>query len=89
MTTGSLLKAEIIEEYSYYFWPALSDNQPWKRILGLFESGRFTQVLLYQLFAYYFKSSWHYTDDQWVNLYYIPKGLSRILAMICMCIISA
>ena len=30
-----------------YFWPALSDNWSWKPIFGLFESGRFTQVLLY------------------------------------------
>ena len=30
-----------------YFWPALSDNWYWKTIFGLFESGRFTQVLLY------------------------------------------
>ena len=30
-----------------YFRPALSDNWSWKTIFGLFESGRFTQVLLY------------------------------------------
>ena len=30
-----------------YFWPALSDNWSWKPIFGLFESGRFTQDLLY------------------------------------------
>ena len=30
-----------------YFLPALSDNWSWKPIFGLFESGRFTQVLLY------------------------------------------
>ena len=30
-----------------YFWPALSDNGSWKPIFWLFESGRFTQVLLY------------------------------------------
>ena len=30
-----------------YFWPALSANWSWKPIFGLFESGRFTQVLLY------------------------------------------
>ena len=28
-----------------YFWPALSDNWPWKPIFGLFDSNRFTQVL--------------------------------------------
>ena len=52
MTTGSLMKIESIAECSpwsilQYCWPALSDNRPWKPILGLFESGRFTQVLLY------------------------------------------
>ena len=30
-----------------YFWPALRDNWSWKTIFGLFESGRYTQVLLY------------------------------------------
>ena len=30
-----------------YFWPALSDNWSWKPIFGLFESGCFTQILLY------------------------------------------
>ena len=30
-----------------YFWPALRDNWSWKPIFGLFESGRFTLVLLY------------------------------------------
>ena len=52
MTTGSLMKVESIAECStwsilQYFWPALSDNWSWKPVLGLFESGRFTQVLLY------------------------------------------
>ena len=32
-----------------YFSPALCDNWSWKPICGLFESGRFTQVLLYNL----------------------------------------
>ena len=31
-----------------YFWPPLSDNWSWKLIFGLFESGRFTQILLEQ-----------------------------------------
>ena len=30
-----------------HFLPALSDNWSWKPSFGLFESGRFTQVLLY------------------------------------------
>ena len=46
------MKVESIVECSpwsilQYFWPALSDNWSWKPIFGLFESGRFTQVLLY------------------------------------------
>ena len=32
-----------------YFWPALSNKWFWKPIFGLFESGRFTQVLLYSI----------------------------------------
>ena len=31
-----------------YFWPALNDNWSWKPTYGLFESSRFTQVLLYE-----------------------------------------
>ena len=51
MTNGSLMKVESIAEFSpwsilQYFWPALSDNWSLKPIFGLFESGRFTQVLL-------------------------------------------
>ena len=43
------MKVERIAECStwsvlQYFWPALSDNLPWKPIFGLFESGHFTQV---------------------------------------------
>ena len=30
-----------------YFWPALSNTWPWKPIFGLFETGSYTQVLLY------------------------------------------
>ena len=30
-----------------YFWPALCNNWSWKPIFGLFESGHFTQALLY------------------------------------------
>ena len=53
MTNGSLMKVESIAECSpwsilQYFWPALSDNWSWKPIFVLYESGRFTQVLLYQ-----------------------------------------
>ena len=52
MTYGSLMKVESIAECSLcsipqYFWPGLSDNWLWKTIFCLFESGRFTQVLLY------------------------------------------
>ena len=52
MPTGSLMKVESIAECSLwsilqYFWPALSDNGSWKLFFGLFESGHFTQVLLY------------------------------------------
>ena len=55
MTNGSLIKVKSIAECSpwsilQYFWPGLSDNMSWKRICGLFESGCFTQVLLYILF---------------------------------------
>ena len=51
MTNGSIMKVESIAECSpwsilHHFWPALSDNWSWKRIFGLFESGRFRQVLL-------------------------------------------
>ena len=52
MTNGSLLQVQSIAECSkgsilQYPWPALSNNRFWKTIFGLFESGRFTQVLLY------------------------------------------
>ena len=30
----------------HYIWPAFNDNWSWKPIFGLFESGRFRQVLL-------------------------------------------
>ena len=54
MTNGSQMKVESIAECSLwsilqYFWTALSDNWSWKPIFCLFESGRFTQVLLYFL----------------------------------------
>ena len=46
------MKVESIAECSpwsilQYLRPVLSDNRSWKPIFGLFESGRFTQVLLY------------------------------------------
>ena len=46
------MKVERIAECSpwsilQYFWPALSDNRSCKPILCRFESGLFTQVLLY------------------------------------------
>ena len=42
------MKVKSIVEWSilHYFWPALSDNWSWIPIFGLFESVRFTQVLL-------------------------------------------
>ena len=48
------MKMESIAECSegsilQYNWPALSDNWSWKPIFSLFESGRFTQVLLYMV----------------------------------------
>ena len=51
MTNGSLMKVESIAECSpcnfmQYVWPALSDNQFWEPIFGIFETGRFRQVLL-------------------------------------------
>ena len=62
MTNGSLMKVESIAESSpwsilQYFWPALSDNWSWKPIFGIFESGHFTQVLLYFfiLFKFFYK----------------------------------
>ena len=36
-----------IESILQYFWPALSDNWSWNPIVCLFESGGFTEVLLY------------------------------------------
>ena len=61
MTNDSLMKIKSIAECSpwsilQYFWPALSDNWSWKPIFGLFESGCFTQVLLWH---------WHSIYIQW------------------------
>ena len=52
MTKGSLMKVKSIVECSpwsilLYHWPALINNWSLKPIFGLFESGHFTQVLLY------------------------------------------
>ena len=52
MTNGSLMKVKSIAECSpwsilQYFWSALRDKWFWKTIFGIFESGRFTQFLLY------------------------------------------
>ena len=47
MTNGSLINEDRKYFRMQYFWPALSDNWFWKPIFGLFESGCFTQVLLY------------------------------------------
>ena len=47
------MKVESIAKCSWsilqYFWPALSDKKSWKQIFGLFDNGRFTQVLLYNV----------------------------------------
>ena len=57
MTNGSLMKVKSIAEcfpwsILQYILPALSDNSSIKPIaVFLFESGRFTQVLLYSLFV--------------------------------------
>ena len=50
------MKVESIAECSLwsilqYFWPALIDNWSWKPIFGLFESGCFTQVIMYITYA--------------------------------------
>ena len=48
ITIGSLMKVEsIAESILQYYWPALSDKLSWKPFFDLFESGRFTQILLY------------------------------------------
>ena len=52
MTKGSLMKVESIAKCSPWsilqcFWPVLSDNWSGKPICGLFESGLYTQNLLY------------------------------------------
>ena len=56
MTNGSLLKVKSIAEcfpwsILQYFWPVLSDHLSWEPIFCLFESGHFTQVLLYNALA--------------------------------------
>ena len=57
MINGSLMKVKSIAECSkgsilQYFWPALSNNWSWKPSFRLFESSRFTQVLLYIVFPF-------------------------------------
>ena len=46
ITQNRHLKVVWTEHYAY-FWPALSGNWSWKLISGIFESGHFTQVILY------------------------------------------
>ena len=77
MTNGSLMKVESIAECSpwsmlQYFWPALSINWSWEPIFGLFESGHFTQVLLYFCFTVTQDDS---SDDE-VNKYFEPEIVS-------------
>ena len=57
MTNDSLMKVESIAECSprsilQYFWPALSDNWPWKPIFCLFYTG-FTQVFIVHINSLY------------------------------------
>ena len=42
--------------FMQYFWPSLSDHWSWKPFCGLFESVRFTQILLY-------------TTTEWMRLF--------------------
>ena len=53
------MKVERIADWSIlqYFWPALSDDRSWKPKFCHFESGRFTQVLLYK-YKYIRKRVW-------------------------------
>ena len=65
MTNGSLMKVESNAECSpwsilQYFWPALSNNWSWNPIYGLFESGCFTQVLLYINYKFWNCNSFDY-----------------------------
>ena len=80
MTNGSLMEVESIAERSpwsilQYFWPASSDNKSWKPIFGLFESGRFTQVLLYFLAT----RSIHYRNTGAKNEFTTMRKLSSCI----------
>ena len=52
MKNGSLMKVEsiaVLEHFAVLLTCIISDNWSWKPIFGPFESGRFTQVLLYKV----------------------------------------
>ena len=72
MTNGSLMKVESIAQSSHwsilqYFLPALSDNWSWNQfIFYLFESGRFTQALLY----IFLLKKWKFIHVMWKNVSY-------------------
>ena len=51
MTTGSSMKVECIVECSAILLTCIKRYPDFKPILGLFESGRFTQVLLLEQFG--------------------------------------
>ena len=73
MTNGSLLKVESIAECStwsilQYFWLALSDTWSWKPIFGLFESGRFTRVLLSKDIKKQFRSFSYNSLLLWITI---------------------
>ena len=59
MTTGSLMKIEIIDEWSIlqYFWPALSDNWSWKPFFLSFLEWLFYTGLLYA-WNYFSQKTW-------------------------------
>ena len=80
MANDSFMKVESITECSpcitecspwsilLYFWPALSEYWSWKPIFSLFESGCFTQILLY-LYKLKYK---HCLINNWIN--YNPES---------------
>ena len=49
-----------------YFWPALSNNWILKPIFGLFESGRFTQGLLYVNDSFIFFRKQQANSNCWI-----------------------
>ena len=81
MTNGSLMKVKCIAECSpwsilQYFSPALSNNWSWNPIFSLFESGHFTQILLYFIncsipaVSKYFQAEW---KAVWSLIRWLPQ----------------